>query len=190
MPADLPMLTVLTEIVRRTPVWVWGVLAALVLAGALQMRDHVLARRRVVMLPIGLSAYSLWGAIAIAGFNVTTLSAWTAGLAAALALGHKLPWASRVRHDRARDVFEIGASVWPLVLMVTVFATRYAAKVSLAFHPDWAVQANFGGLIGIGYGALSGLLAARALAILATAKAAATAGVRRPAPSSATSAAI
>ena len=188
MPADLPLLTILTEIVRRTPVWVWGVLAALVFAGALQMRDHVLARRRVVMLPIGMSAYSLWGAIAIAGFNATTLTAWTAGLAAALAVGHQLPWASRVRHDGARNVFEVGASVWPLVLMLAVFATRYAAKVTLVFHPDWAAQAAFGGLIGTGYGALSGLLAARALAILATARA--TAGAQRLVPSSAAPAAI
>lgn len=175
MPADLPVLTVILEVLRRTPIWVWGVLAAIVLAGALQMRSHVLSRRRVALIPIGLGAYSLWGALAIAGFHAQTLIAWAAGVAVMLVAGRGLPWASRVRHDAGRDVFEVGATVWPLVLMLAVFATRYAVTVTLVFHREWSSLTGFAWLVGIVYGALSGLLASRALAILARA------GVRRPA---------
>ena len=166
MPADLPLITVILEIIRRTPIWVWGVLAALVLFGSLQMRHHVLSRRRVALLPIGLGAYSLSGALAVAGFHATTLMAWAGGLAIVLAAGRRLPWASRVRHDAARDVFEVEATVWPLVLMLAVFAARYAVAVTLVFHREWAAQAEFAWQVGAGYGALTGLLASRALAIL------------------------
>ena len=174
MSAELPLFTVIVEVIRHTPLWVWGLLAGIVFAGALQMRHHVLSRQRVALLPIGLGAYSLWGALAVAGFHASALIAWVTGLVAFLAVGRTLPWASRVRHDAARDVFEVGATVWPLVLMVAVFATRYAVAVTLVFHRDWATHTTFAWLVGAGYGALTGLLAARALVILATA------GARRP----------
>ena len=53
--------------------------------------------------------------------------------------------------------------------MVAVFASRYAVAVTLVFHRDWAALPAFTCLIGAGYGALSGLLASRALAILGSA---------------------
>lgn len=169
MPADLPVALVLENIVRHTPVWVWGVLALLVLAGALQMRDHTQPRRRLVMLPLGLGAYSLWGALALTALPTTALVAWTTGLALALLAGSRLPWAARVRHESAGDVFRVPATIWPLVLMLAVFLAKYAAAIALVFHREWATQPAFALVVGLGYGAMSGLLGARALAILAKA---------------------
>ena len=62
--------------------------------------------------------------------------------------------------------------------MLTVFAVRYGAAVTLAFHPHWAANAGFGAGVSLVYGSLSGLLGARALSILGRAQPAS----RRAAP--------
>ena len=40
-------------IVRHTPVWVWGLLAALVAVGLAQTRDRELSLKHVTILPLG-----------------------------------------------------------------------------------------------------------------------------------------
>ena len=61
-------------------------------------------------------------------------------------------------------------SVWPLVLMMSVFAVRYSVVVTLVFHRDWAGDLAFAAGASAVYGILSGLLAGRALYILGHAR--------------------
>ena len=75
-------------------------------------------------------------------------------------------WSPGVRLDPASGRFEVPGSVWPLLLMLTVFAVRYGVVVTLVFHPDWARSPALAIGASTLYGALSGLLAGRALYIL------------------------
>ena len=59
MLADLPLSTVIVEIVRHTPAYVWAILAALVTLGAIQLRDQRIPHIRLAITPIALGAYSL-----------------------------------------------------------------------------------------------------------------------------------
>ena len=43
--------------VRHTPVWVWGLLAALLALGASQLRERTASLARVSALPLGMTAF-------------------------------------------------------------------------------------------------------------------------------------
>lgn len=165
MPADTPLLTVLALIVGHTPRYVWGILAALIVLGGLQMRDHVLSRGRLLLAPIGLGAFSLWGATLAFGARPEIVACWALGTALAVAANLWLRWPRSVRVE-ADGRFALAGSPWPLMVMMAVFALRYTVAVTLAFHPEWAREPAFSLSMALVYGALSGLFAGRALRIL------------------------
>jgi hypothetical protein len=170
MPSNLPLATVIVEILRHTPNYVWAILAALIVLGLLQWRDHAVGRNRLVVAPILLGAYSLWGATLAFGLRAEVVVAWLAGMAAALVANRWLRWPRAIGVDGAGR-YLLRGSPWPMVAMLAIFGLRYAVAVTLVFHHDWAADALFSGAIALVYGALSGLFAARALRILRSADA-------------------
>ena len=174
MPSSMHLFTVIFEIIRHTPQWVWGILAAIVLLGVLQLRDHSLARLRVALLPVGLGAFSMLGTVSVFGMHPLVLAAWSVGWSALLMLGRRVAWSPGVRHDAAGDRFLVPGSTLPLLLMLGVFVVRYFVTVTLVFHRDWAAESAFAEAVSVVYGGLSGLLAARALTILSSARRAPT----------------
>jgi hypothetical protein len=174
MPNQLPLLLIVTQVVEHTPTWVWAILAALIALGGLQMRAHEVSRARLAMMPIGLGGFSLWGAASVFGMQAPVLAAWSVGVALALAANLALRWPLQVRYDAQRARFALQGSTLPLLLMLSVFAVRYAITVTLVFHPDWKTHAPFALAVSAAYGLLSGLYAARALRILRSAASALT----------------
>src|SRR4051794_12812196 len=51
----------LGTILKNTPMWVWGLLAGLVALGLSQVRDRVAGWTRVTLLPVSMTAMSIWG---------------------------------------------------------------------------------------------------------------------------------
>ena len=164
-----PLSIVIVEVVRHTPTYVWGILAALVLFGSLQMRDQSIGRTRVLVLPIALAAYSLWGATSTFGLRPEVIAAWAVGIGAMLWTSQWIQWPRRVEFQPERDAFKVGGSVVPLLAMLAVFATRYVATVALIMHPQWRGIAAVDIAGGLGFGLLSGVFAMRARTILASA---------------------
>ena len=177
MLSDLPFWTVVAQIIRHTPAYVWAILLALVALGLMQWRDHTVTRARLAAAPIGLGAFSLWGATMAFDTQPAVFAAWLAGIGLAIAANRWLRWPREVR-PTADGGFALRASPWPLIVMMTVFSLRYAVAVALAFHHDWAAHAGFSLPIALVYGVVSGLFAARALRIL---KSAPTASALAPA---------
>jgi hypothetical protein len=167
MPPGLPFHVVLAEIVKHTPPWVWLLLAALVVLGSLQLREHEQSRPRVMALPLAMGGFSLFGALSAFGLQAPVFAAWALGLGVTLFFGPR--WPRSVRHVAARDRFVLAGSVLPLVAMLSVFAVRYAINVALVLHRDWAGGPGFAIGASLVYGALSGLFALRARHILASA---------------------
>ena len=164
---SMPMSTVILQIALLTPSWVWGILAAITLLGALQMREHQMTRVRLLLAPIGLGAYSLWGAAAV--FGIDAAAAWLAGMALAFAINHKLQWPRSVT-PLGNGRFALEGSPWPLLLMWTIFMLRYALAVKLVFQPALAQQTVWAIGAPLVYGTLSGLFAARAWRVLQSAR--------------------
>jgi hypothetical protein len=170
MPSNIPLGFLVVEIIRRTPVSVWAILAALVVLGIRQMRDRIISRTRLMIAPIGLGLYSLAGAASMFGARPSVIGAWLGGLALAVTANRVLQWPRHARPDGRAD-FAVPGSVWPLALMMAIFVLRYIGTVSLAFHPDWAHDAAFSLGLGLACGTLSGMFTARALRVLGSRRA-------------------
>jgi len=160
------MSTLLIAILTRTPAWVWLVLAGLIALGLLQARDHVVPRPRVIVQPVALGALSLWGVAGAFGLHAMVEGAWLAGLLLGLAATRvfNLPRQVQALPDGR---FAIGGSLVPLAMLMAVFFMRYAVNVSIAIAPGLKVDAGFAALAALLYGVPTGLLAGRALRILA-----------------------
>src|SRR6185436_3403930 len=161
---DLPH--VIHAIVQHTPHWVWAVLAAITVLGLLQLRTQRVSLARLLIAPIALGGYSLWGAAN--GSGMAAVPAWLIGWLLALLVPRTWgPARAAVRGADGR--FILPGSVAPLALMWTVFSLRYVVAVGFALDPALAHQP----LVGLGAaalsGALSGLFAARSLRVLQSA---------------------
>ena len=163
-----PLSIVIIEVLKHTPAYVWAILAALIVFGSLQTRDQVIGRTRVLVLPIGLGAYSLWSAASTFGVQWQVLAAWALGMSAMLWGARWVQWPRRVDFLPERNAFAVGGSFLPLVAMLAVFAVRYVATVTLILHPQWRSLATVAIVGGLGYGLLAGVFAMRARTIFAS----------------------
>lgn len=171
---------VLLTIAQHTPFWVWVLLAALIWLGVSQCFARTAGLRRVVMLPIAMAVFSIWGIAQ--GFGAAPrlleiLIAWclvacTVGVLA-LWLLHTPP--AGARYDADHQHFHLPGSGWPLLLIVGIFLVKYGVGVELALQPALAHDNRFGLQIAMVYGAFSGVFAARTGRLLRLAKSQATA---------------
>src|SRR5689334_21714271 len=49
------------NILKQTPVWVWGLLAALIALGLSQARDRTASLNRILVMPVVMTGLSVWG---------------------------------------------------------------------------------------------------------------------------------
>ncbi len=158
----------LARIAQNTPVWVWGLLAALVALGLSQARARQASLWRVSLLPAAMLSLSVLGAMGDfgrTGLLAPTLAAWTASAAAVLlALRHRAP-ARGSGYDAASRRLHLPGSWLPLLLILAIFCLKYAVGIELALRPQASQDAAFALPVCAVYGALSGLFAARALAL-------------------------
>ena len=155
----------LIAIVQHTPAWVWGLLATLVALGLWQTRALEMSLARVTVLPLVLTALSLSGVLSAFGHMPVALGAWATGMAAAIGLARKAVSVRGASWSASRGLLQVPGSWLPLVLIVSLFAVKYGAGVSLALAPALARDITFAGLCSLAYGSFSGLFLARALSL-------------------------
>ena len=73
-------------ILRHTPLWVWGLLAGLVVLGASHFRDRTTSLARVSLLPASMTVFSAWGIFAVLGGSPVLAQVLGTWLAAAVLL--------------------------------------------------------------------------------------------------------
>jgi hypothetical protein len=168
MPTDMPLDTVISQVIAHTPPYVWVILLFITLLGLRQVVNHVVTTRRLTLVPVVLGAYSLWGTAAAFGPRVEVLALWATGMALAVAVNQPLAWPQEVQH-LGDGRYAVQGSVWPLITMWAVFGVRYVTTVTLLMHPHWARGSSFGLAMPLVYGVLSGVLLARSLRILRSA---------------------
>ena len=150
------------QIITRTPIWVWAILILLLWVGLKQTLPRNVSLRRITVLPLVMVGLSLAGVFSAFGSSMNALLAWGAGaaIAAAVVMQRNLPQATQ--YNGWTQQFQLPGSWTPLVLMMGIFITKYAAGVALAMQPDLAGNALFSQSVGALYGGFSGVFAARA----------------------------
>lgn len=157
------------EIVRRTPSWVWGLLAALLALGWSATRPRDVAVGRLVAMPLAMVGLALWGvasAFGASGALPSLLTLWVACAGAVLALGLRMPPPAGSTFDAGTRRLHLPGSWLPLALIAAVFGLKYLIGVQLALEPALARNVGFAFAVTALYGLLSGLFAARGLRVL------------------------
>jgi hypothetical protein len=154
------------DILRNMPVWVWLVLAALLIFGLVQTRRRRLPHALVFLLPAIMIALSLYSLRSSFGWQADALGSWVVGVLTALILnGAVFQSPTGIGYDGATQKFDIPGSWIPLLLMMTIFCTRFAIGVTTAVSPSTVAEPNFIRAVCALLGLCSGLFAARALRI-------------------------
>ena len=153
------------SILKGTPGWVWGLLAALVALGLSQVRTRSLSLVRVAIMPVAMGGLSLWGTISAFGASPMfgyVLLAWALGVALLVALIAPLAAPAGTRFDAATRSFHVPGSVIPMLLILGIFLTKYIVGVDLAMQPSLAHDGQYTLIVGALYGLFSGIFAGRA----------------------------
>ncbi len=151
------------DILRNTPAWVFLLFAALVYLGLRRLRPSDVPMRRLLVLPIAMTCFSLFGLWQTFGASLGAATAWNLVFAASLVAGWTLPTHPGVTYSAASRLVRVPGSWVPLALMMTIFFLRYIVAVLLALHPSLRFETPFIAGIAVLYGCSSGCFAARAL---------------------------
>jgi hypothetical protein len=115
----------ITHIILRTPLWVWPLLAALIVIGAMQLRDRKVGRIRVLALPVIMLPFSLIGILGSFPGNIAAIGLWLAGIAAAILINETTLRSPGVRYLPDEGLFALRGSVVPLMLILLTFCSRF-----------------------------------------------------------------
>ena len=152
----------LTEILKRTPPWVFVLFLALLALGYVQSKGRTLSRGRAAILPVVMLVLSFLGVLSAFGAAPAGFAFWSLGVAIAVLLGVKLAFPKGVTFSTETQTFFVPGSWFPLYLMMTLFFTKYAVGVVLARQLPMASEPLFLGIVSFCYGLLSGVFLARA----------------------------
>jgi hypothetical protein len=155
----------LIEIVTRTPLWVWGLFAALLALGLYQRRTRQVRPGQLLILPVVLLVLGVSSLAAAFTAQPVLAAVWLAALGTAVMLGLRLPPAPGTHWDAPSGRLQLPGSWLPMVLILIIFTLRYTAAVSLAMHPAWRQDLAVQVPLSLAFGALSGLFLGRALGL-------------------------
>ena len=71
----------LEPVLKHTPTWVWALLAALIALGLSQARDRSASLARIAIMPVAMTALSVWGTVSAFGNSPqfgSVMLAWSA----------------------------------------------------------------------------------------------------------------
>lgn len=162
-PQGASTMNMLSQILSGTPLWVWGLLAGLIALGASQARARTASLARVTLMPVAMTAFSIWGTVSTFGHSLmlsSVLMTWAvlaAGVFSMMAKGQ-----AAGSYDPAQRLFTLPGSWAPLQLILGIFATKYAANVALAMHPELVNDGVFSLTQAALYGVFTGLFTGRA----------------------------
>ncbi|HYP83985.1 DUF6622 family protein [Variovorax sp.] len=155
--------SMLIQILSHTPTWVFGLFALLLWLGGRQLRAGQASLGRVAVMPVAMTGLSVYGLFSSFGHSPLALLAWPLAAAAAAALVLRRPLPAGVRFERAARVFHMPGSAVPLVLMMSIFFTKYVVGVLSVMHPALVHQDIPALTVGLLYGAFSGIFLGRAV---------------------------
>jgi hypothetical protein len=128
MPSPIAILT-------HTPLWVFGVLAILIVFGIRGLHERTLSLSRLLIVP---AVFIAWGGASLAMRASTApvlLAAWLATASIGFGVGWLTTRLGGVVIDRAGGRVHLPGSPVPLVRNVSIFLVKYAFGVASAIAP-------------------------------------------------------
>ncbi|MCJ8337328.1 MAG: hypothetical protein MJK10_02560 [Pseudomonadales bacterium] len=153
------------EILKHTPIWVFGLLVFLLILGLQQSRDRTVKKFLILPLPVGMVFLSYFGVFSSFGLSPISTGLWLAALVSIACLFAKCLPLKGVEFSTATARFSIPGSWVPLVLMMAIFFSKYLVAVLNALHPSLTMSSGFMILCCLVYGALSGVFVGRTVSM-------------------------
>lgn len=153
----------LTQILQKTPIWVWALLVGLLALGYSQTRDRSVGLARTIIMPVAMVMLSLFGTVSVFGATPTMLGAWLTSclLVVSLTLTQAAP--AGTAYQRNTHQYTMPGSWLPMIVILAIFMTKYAVGVTLSMQPGLAHSSLFPVIISLLYGVFSGFFAGRAI---------------------------
>jgi hypothetical protein len=145
-------------IVVNTPLWVWPLLLYVLYVGWTRTRDRVVAPSRLLVMPAVIAGLALCNLVSLDP-SPAMLLGFAGGMAAG-ALAGRAVGRRRIAEPLGGGMLRIKGDWMPLLLVMGIFAIRYARGVVMAIDPALAGDPGFL-LAGV---TLSGLFAAMMIA--------------------------
>ncbi len=152
-----------SRIISNTPIWVWGLLLALLALGFSQTRARLAGLHRLLILPLAMTGIALSGMLSGFGAAPLMLLIWIAAASIGTWRVIRRPLPPLTRYDASTGLYYLPGSWLPMVLILGIFTVKYAVGVALAMQPALAVNAAFTAATGILYGLFSGVFIGRAM---------------------------
>jgi hypothetical protein len=143
------------EILSHTPVWVWGILLALVAFGIRQTSERRIGALTLAIMTTALISWSGLSLFASYDWRGGVIAVYLAVAATVAELMRRSTIPSGARYELETGQLTIPGSILPLFLMVGIFLCRFGIAVFLATHP----QAKSSIMFTVPSSALCGLIA-------------------------------
>lgn len=158
-------MTLLIQILKHTPLWVFGLFFGLAYIGYLQSKSRRVSRHRLAVLPIAMLCLSLLGVWSSFDAHLTAFASWTCAWVAVVMSSLALAPPRGAAYSVESKLFTLPGSWVPLALMMCIFFTKYAVAVARALNPGASNSLVLIAVICTIYGICSGIFFARALRV-------------------------
>ncbi len=155
----------IATVLKNTPVWVWGLFGTLLALGLSQVRTRNVSALRMTLMPLAMTALSIYGTVSAFGKSplfLWVLAAWLVGAGLMLVLIGSRAVPAGTQYDADSRSFTVPGSLVPLGLIMGIFLTKYVVGVDLAMQPTLAGDGLYTLMVGGLYGLFSGIFAGRA----------------------------
>ena len=153
----------IAQILAHTPIQVWILLCVLIALGWSQTRNRQLSLKRVAILPVIMTAFSLWSMTRTFGWHLQALMLWSLGSLAMVACVQRFRLGQGTFFDRQTQQFQVQGSYLPLLLILGIFLTKYSIAVISATQPTSLQNPNFMFVCATLLGTMSGVFLGRSL---------------------------
>lgn len=152
----------LTQILTHTPTWVFILFFVLVALGYSQSKRRTVSRPVVLVLPVAMTAFSLYGLLSAFSIAPLPIIAWVAALGVVIFVGRRLNVPRDVTYSPESRRVTVPGSWAPLALMMGIFFVRYFVAVAIARQAPIVSEPLFTEIVAAAYGAFCGAFVSRA----------------------------
>jgi hypothetical protein len=149
--------------ISHIPVWVFFILFGLMALGYRLSRTRLVKPGTVALIAFAMLVYSLYGVTSSFGVDALPLAAWGIGIACAIWVGSQAMGSRGLSREGER--VRVAGSWWPMVLVMAIFALKFALGVARGVGSPVVEAAWCVGAASAISGLISGAFAAQALAV-------------------------
>ena len=131
------------QTILNTPPWVWPLLAFLLFLGIRALRPRTASLWRIAILPTVFCAWGLYGLVSLHALTAQRILPWVAAMAVGISAGMLVAGLQPIRADKVRHLVRAPGGPLTLVLILSVFATKYAFGVLHATRSDLFAEPRF-----------------------------------------------